>query len=155
MKTGVTRMFLVVGAAALLASATACNKHGRFKPGGDGVSRDQFTFESTSWMPQTVTVRDTRTGDAIWSLDVPVGQQLVVRFVRDKGPDDFYPDAMQWDMMKLGTRHATLTNSIGVPPSSARLLEPTLRPAPEMPGALLTDGDVPPPDQPARMESQN
>jgi hypothetical protein len=132
---------MILTAATALSTAAACAQ-GRYKPGGDGVSRDQFTYESASWMPQTVTVHDTRTGEAIWSLDIPVGQQLVVRFVRDAGPDEFYPDAMKWEVMERGTRKAALTHMIGVPPADARLIEPTLRPAPEMPGTRLSSGDM-------------
>ena len=154
MRTGLTRTVMILALTGALAGAAACNKQGRFKPGGDGVSRDQFTYESASWMPQTVTIHDTRTGEAIWSMDIPVGQQLVVRFVRDAGPDEFYPDAMRWAMMERGTRQGTLSNMIGVPPADARLIEPTLRPAPELPGARLSSGDLDAPNgDPATMEN--
>lgn len=109
-------------------------------PGGPRASRDRFVYESTEWMPQTVTVRDTRTGEAIWAMDVPVGRQLIMQFRPGRGEGGYYPDSMEWALADRG-KGAKLQTMISVPGPTARIVEPTLRPAPEMPGAILSPED--------------
>lgn len=127
------RVFAAAVVCGAVAAMSAC-----YYPGGPGYSADQHTYESTAWQPWTVTVRDTRTGEAVWSLDVPVGQQLVVRFREGRGTDDQHtPDMMQWDLMPVGKRFGQgLHNSVPVPPSHARRLEPELRAVPELPADM-------------------
>jgi len=43
-----------------------------------GCSMDKHLFESTMSSPKTVAIVDTVSGDALWSMDVPVGQRLVL-----------------------------------------------------------------------------
>jgi hypothetical protein len=133
---------LAVAAGLLLALGTG----GCYYPGGPGYSADTFTYESTSWQPWTVTVVDTRTGQTIWSVDVPVGKQLVVAFKPDRGNKDTgMPDLMQWEIFPLGTRTGTLTNSLVCPPAGSRRLDPTLRPTPELPEDMAVAAPVRPP----------
>jgi hypothetical protein len=118
-----------------------CNTYKGYYPGGGYTSRDRFTYESTSWMPQTVTVRDTRTGEDLWSIDVPVGKKVVVWFKPGLGPGQPYPDAMEWALFDLDVDKGPLPNMVGVPSADARLVIATLRPAPEMPGETLAPED--------------
>jgi hypothetical protein len=119
---------------------------GCYYPGGPGYSADRFTYESTTWQPWTVTLQDTRTGQDFWSVEVPVGQQLVVGFVKGEGlEDEFVPDLMQWQLMPIGNRFGGLENSIPVPPANARLLLPRLRKAPELPADMVAAQGGPPP----------
>lgn len=107
---------------------------GCYSPGGSGFSTDTHTYVSTSWQPYTVTVQDTRTRQNLWSIDVPVGKQLVVHFRAGdgvKGSDT--PDLMEWEIMDAGEMFGQLDNSVPVP--ADRQLLPTLRPTPELPGA--------------------
>src|SRR5688572_18835336 len=111
---------------------------GCYVPGGDGFSTDTHTYVSTPWQPYTVTLKDTRTGKDFWSIDVPVGKQLVVQFKKDEGiPNSPTPDLMRWEIMESGEMFGDLDNSIPVPPSDgSRRLDPTLRPAPEPPESM-------------------
>ena len=106
--------------------------------GGPGYSNDSHTYISNAWRPWTVTLVDTRTGEAVWSVDIPVDQQLSIRFRKGDGPSDELPDMMDWGLMDAGKKYGHRKNRLPVPGPDARLLKPTLRPTPEMPGAILT-----------------
>lgn len=112
---------------------------GCYFAGGPGYSADRFTYPSHSWAPQTVSLIDTRTDETLWSVDVPVGQQLVVNFIRDRGDNDTMADMMQWRVMDLGRRFGPLDNRMSVPPYDARLLDVRIREPGEMPGAVLPE----------------
>ncbi len=107
--------------------------------GGPFFSNDKHTYVSTSWRPWTISLIDTRTGEPVWSVDVPVGKQVTVQFREGSGPNQFKPDMMDWEIREAG-RRGVLRNQIPVPPSHVRRLEPTIRPAPEAPGALELPG---------------
>lgn len=128
---------LACGAGLVLAASTGgCGLAYRagWNPGGSGVSTDKYTYVSEPWEPKTVELVDTRTGETLWSVDVPVGQQLAMRFYRDREKDDAYtPDLMRWDLMKAGTRFRRLENAMPVPPRNSRRIDMSLRPAPEFP----------------------
>lgn len=100
-------------------------------PGGPRYSADRYTIESTTWQPQTATLIDTRTGEPVWSVDIPVGQQLVVGFSRGTGPNEARPDEIVWELMPLGKRFGTRNSRMACPPASVRRLDTTLRPTPE------------------------
>ncbi|HMN41443.1 MAG TPA: hypothetical protein PKE29_11405 [Phycisphaerales bacterium] len=132
-------LFLLAGAASL---------GGCYTEGGPGMSLDQHVYVSRPWQPWTVTLRDTRTGQEFWSMDVPVGKRLAISFSTDTGTEDKYtPDKMNWALVDeekdMGFR---LTNSLPVPPANSRRLEPTLRTAPELPESMVTvtKGTLPP-----------
>ncbi len=122
----------LLGAAAL---STGC-----YYEGGPLKSADRFTYASTSWQPKTITLVDTRTGEALWSVDVPVGKQLVIDFNAERRADntEWLPDEALWDIMPNTRRHGALKNKMRVPPSSARRVDVTLRPVPEMPSGAPT-----------------
>ena len=40
--------------------------------GGIGYSADSYTYVSRTWEPKTISVIDTRTGETIWTLELPV-----------------------------------------------------------------------------------
>lgn len=110
---------------------------GCHKEGGFAYSNDQFTYVSDEWRPWTVTLIDSRTGESLWSIDVPVGQQLAVGFREGSGPNEFKPDMMDWGLMPAGRWFGARNNTLPVPPSHARRLEPVLRPTPELAGTPL------------------
>jgi len=109
-----------------------------------GMSLDRYTYESTPWRPWTVNLIDTRTHETIWSAEVPPGKQLVVVFRKGKGPTPENPDLMTWEITEAGRRFGAQSNKLPVPPRQARLLAPTLRPAPEFPASASAQ-EVPPP----------
>lgn len=112
-------------------------------PGGSGFSTDTHTYVSTSWQPYTITLKDTRTGQDFWSIDVPVGKQLVVHF--REGDDSLKgtptPDTMEWEIMDEGELFGQLDNSIAVPSKHDRRLDVTIRATPELPESMT--GGVP------------
>ncbi len=129
--------------AALIAGALGLALGGCYGPGGPGWSADQHTYESTSTMPWTVDLYDTRTGETFWTYEVPVGRQLVIRFLAGQGTDDAQtPDKMQWGEMDIGDRFGKLESSTPVPPAWARLLEPRLRPTPELPPEMIAEESI-------------
>ncbi|MCL4743122.1 MAG: hypothetical protein KJZ54_13070 [Phycisphaerales bacterium] len=105
-----------------------------FDPGGSGASIDEYTYVSEPYAPQTITVVDTRTGEAVFAMDVPVGQQLVINF-DDKRiqSEEWMSGVMRWRLMPAGHMYGRLTNRIAVPPPSSRRVDVTLRATPEFP----------------------
>lgn len=95
---------------------------------------DTYVYVSTPWQPKTVTVYDTRTGEAFWSVDVPVGERLAVKFVEGTGPNEFRPDEIKWELMPQSRMAGPLSNRAPAPPPRARRIEMTLRAAPEIEG---------------------
>ncbi len=128
-----SRLVLAVaaGATPLL---SGCHSLNTMKPGGRGASLDQFTYVSDAWSPKTVRLVDTRSQEEIWSMDVPVGQKLIVRFYPNKTKDNVdFPDAMRWDVIPATQLATLLDNSMPVPGRWARRLEMELRKGAEYP----------------------
>jgi hypothetical protein len=105
--------------------------------GGWLGSYDNYTYVSTSWQPKTVTLFDTRTGESLWSVDIPVGKQLNLGFRKGTGPNEYKPDEMVWEIKMGGRIFGSRDNKVPVPPHTARRVEMTLRAAPEMPRAEM------------------
>jgi len=136
--------------AALLAAAALS---GCYQPGGPYWSADTHTYWSTTWAPKTVSLLDTRTGETIWTAEVPVDKQLVMQFVEDRGRGGELPDLMQWEIMDRGRNFGSLSNQTPVPAKHRRRVDLALRPAPEAPDEAmdaappvrdLDTGDEPP-----------
>ena len=132
---------LSLGAASGCALLTACQNTGGglslFSEGGTGISEDKHVYVSRAWQPWTVTLRDTRTGQAFWSIDVPVGKKLAIQFLEAHGTkDNFSPDLMKWGLMDEFDPYTNLANSLPVPAADVRRLEPTLRATPELPADM-------------------
>lgn len=128
---------LAAGAlAALPLAAAGCNWES-----GTGFSQNRFIYRSNAWRPQTLTLVDTRTGEVLWSLDVPVGQQAVVGFHKNVYEDtnQIMPDELYWGLMPADDMVKGPSSRMPCPPADSRLLEVSLRPTPEMPNAVLTN----------------
>lgn len=135
-----TRLLIVAGSVAMLAAAQGCSMLGN-RPGGRGMSEDRYTYVSTPNMAQTVALRNTWTGEVIWTVEVPVGQQLVVRFVDSSSKTEAQGwDLMRWSLMSLGSNTNNLENQIVVPPASGRRLEGSIRKGPELASAAWAGG---------------
>lgn len=102
--------------------------------GGSYWSDDRYVFASRSWQPKTVTLIDTRTGESLWSVDVPVGKELHVGFSQGTGPNEYKPDEVVWEMWEDGRRFGSKDNRMPCPGRDVRRLDMTLRSRPEMPG---------------------
>ena len=112
----------------LLACLAACT----YEPGGGQSSNDTFTYRSTAQLPQNVTVVNTCTGEKVATFEVPVGQQLVVKFLNRKNSEEGAQDVMRWEIMDWGRLNITpLGNQQMVPPASCRRLDVSYRAIPE------------------------
>jgi hypothetical protein len=146
-----------VAAAGLLTAA--CGPTGVYRPyfdeGGSGASINEFTYVSLPHQPKSVSVIDTRTQEVIFSMDIPVGQQLVMNFDDKKeaeAKDRYMPATMRWALMPAGNRYGSLSNRLSVPAASSRLVEWDIRPGPEVSAPPQVETMVPPPlpDEPVR-----
>ncbi len=104
---------------------------------GCRASLDRHVYASSAWYPQTVTLMDTRTGESIWSVDVPVGKQLIVGFRDGVGPNADKPDVMYWSITDAGRRASRGKSHMAVPDETARVLVPTKRTTPESSDASM------------------
>ena len=135
-----TRDLCGLAMAGLLASASGlagCSGaglayRGYHDEGGTGYSEDKMVYMSRPHDPKTVTLVDTRTGEPLWTMDVPVGRKLVVNFEsgRAQGTPD-RPDLMRWGLMDESDRMGRTHNAMPVPRANARRLDVSLRPTPE------------------------
>ncbi|MBL4698014.1 MAG: hypothetical protein JKX70_04185 [Phycisphaerales bacterium] len=110
-------------------------------PGGNFRSTDSFTYISTPFEPLTVTLYDQRDNEPLWTVDVPVGQKVTVRFLSGKAKEGTTrrPDIMQWEIYDQTKRRANLTNTMAVPGADSRLLKVALRDGVEYPDEELDD----------------
>jgi hypothetical protein len=119
-----------------LASLTAallggCNA---YSPGGSGKTNDVFTYESTAAMPATVVLKDMRSGETLWTNEVPVGKRLVVRFHSNRYKENpAMPDMMRWGVLKSGQKYGELDSEMAVPDQYSRRLDLIDREAGELP----------------------
>lgn len=124
---------LVIAAAATLTSLGGCVNQ-MWNPGGPLASRDAYTYESTTVMPQTVTLTDLRTEQVLYTWVIPVDQQLIIRFRQGEGNDNnVTPDRCEWDLIPRGKASATPRYAFNVAPASARRIDSFLRTTPESP----------------------
>lgn len=97
-------------------------------------SNSTFTYVSETWSPKTVQVIDTRSNEAIFSLRLPVGKQLTMKFLEGEGDDPVStPDRMQWEVWDAPQSTGKLSNQLTVPPAGARRIQMTIRDVPEYP----------------------
>jgi len=123
---------MVAAAAGAMLAGGGCLQFAGQTPAGPHHSADMYTYESTRFTPQTVTLVDLRTQEELWTTDVPVGQRLVVRFFdnANEGTEQF-PAQMRWALMDAGGGPRPLANEVVAPPQDARRLDVEFRDAPE------------------------
>jgi hypothetical protein len=134
---------------------------------GCAASRDQTTFRSTHDQPKSVSVIDTTTGETLWAMDVPVGQELELEVIREEGArgknllqaSNQPPTSMSWTLYAVKDDDEALrSNTIDLPGRPVRLSY-SLREAGARPRAMLREPqatDSPPPGtqpEPEPMES--
>lgn len=106
-----------------------------YRPGGnpffDGPN-SATTWESTEEVPKTITVIDTRSGERIFVMEIPVGQKLVIDFVEDLGDNEVItPDLMSWEVFPSDVGYGPLTNALTVPNRWSRRIDVSIRPSSE------------------------
>lgn len=131
-------------AAAILVSAmlTGCVKQlVSNTPGGSHRSSDSYTYISTPFEPLTVTLYDQRDHEPLWTVDVPIGQKVTVRFLSNKAEEGTTrrPDIMQWEIYDQTKRRSSLSNTMAVPGADSRLLKVAIRSTVEYPDEELDD----------------
>ncbi|MCC6676125.1 MAG: hypothetical protein IT436_03175 [Phycisphaerales bacterium] len=126
------RALLVSLAAAGSLAAMGCVG---YHPGGNLQSEDTFTYWSTPHMPQTVTLVDTRTNEKMWTYEIPVGKELVMKFYKDTSPGEHLSDTMRWEVMDVEKTSGPLDNVLPVPDQFSRRVDVEVRPTPEQPPA--------------------
>lgn len=120
----------VLSASGLLAGVSGCRLQ---NPGGRLQSEDEHTFPSTAHEPVTVKLIDTRDQQELWSMDVPVGQWLTIRFYNDRVDNPTKPDVMRWAVRDANSGDTRLLNQIPVPDRYSRRIVTELRAGPEYP----------------------
>ncbi|MBC8310057.1 MAG: hypothetical protein H8E83_06060 [Planctomycetes bacterium] len=86
------------------------------------------TWQSTEESPKTVTIIDTRSGERIFVMEIPVGKKLVIDFIKDSGDNNVLtPDLMMWEVFPSGVGYGPLSNSMTVPNGWSRRIDITLR----------------------------
>lgn len=109
-----------------------------YRPGGQQATRGVHTFESTQDFLQSIQIVDLATNDVIWSIHVPLGEQVVLRFYDQHDPENVErPALMRWELMPRGTRWGELDNAIPVPAYDRRLMNVFYRDRDMAPGLEL------------------
>ena len=117
-----------------LASRVAMLAAGCYSPDGGLMPSTGrgFVYQSTPMQPTTVSLIDTRTQEAFFSMDIPPGKQLQFNFLSGGGDDPVYtPDRMVYAVWEIGNQIGTLDNQLTCPPASCRRIDVTFRKAPE------------------------
>lgn len=118
-------------------------------PGGNMNSDDSYTYVSTPYEPLTVTLYDNRDNEPLWTVDVPIGSKVSLRFLENKAKEGTTrrPDIMQWVIYDDSRRTARYDNTMAVPPARSRLMRVSLRQGPEFPEELPEEQTFPNPDE--------
>ena len=151
MTTPRKRFITTLGLCGLLVAGLGAG--GCWSPGGRLASFDQYLFESTSFDPTTITIVDSRTGQAVWSYDVPVDKALAINFLDDVRPEtQEYPDDMEWGVWprlstgNLYAKQALDQPIVKVPSAAYRRIDKKQRPAPELPSDMTPGLPSAPPE---------
>ena len=118
---------LAVPALAMAMCLASCTT---YTPAGDGISHDAMTYPSTSLNPATLQLKDTRTGEVLWTYEVPPDRELVIRFYPGRNSvNPEMPDEMRWEEWEKDQRHGSLENKMPVPAKEYRRVDVTYRKA--------------------------
>ena len=156
----VTRSLSIALAAGSFVALAGCLTFNGQRAQGRAASLDMTVLESTSFEPKTATVIDVRDQQEIFSMEIPVGYKLIMRFYDDRLEDPYMPAVMRWDVVETTNSFTSLRNRIPAPPVGSRRIEWTLRSSPEQPPeeplpTLRVDDptlDAPAPFQPPRRD---
>jgi len=135
-----TRVLMIGGALLSAALLNGCflKNYVTNSPSGQMRSKDAFTYTSTPFEPLSVTLYDSRDKEPLWTVDVPVGKKVTIRFLKNRSEDATArrPDIMQWEIYDDTMRRSSLSSTMAVPGAEARLLKVALRDGPEYPVEL-------------------
>jgi len=116
--------------------------------GGNMRSDDSYTYISTPYEPLTVTLYDNRDNEPLWTVDVPIGSKVSLKFLKNKVKEGTTrrPDIMQWAIYDAKRRTARYENTMAVPSAESRLMRVSIRKGPEFPEERIEDQTFPDPD---------
>ena len=142
---------LAVLAVLLILPMTGCFYAGQAfskTPGGNMYSDDSYTYISTPYEPLTVTLYDNRDNEPIWTVDVPIGSKVSLRFRKNKVKEGTTrrPDIMEWVIYDQKRRTARYENTMAVPSPESRMMRVSLRKGPEFPEEAPDEQIFPNPD---------
>lgn len=119
----------------LAASVLLAGCYPGYRTGGNRKTDDTFTYVSQPFQPLTITLVDTRTDEILFTREIPVGQQLTIKFVDgDGGSNPSMPDLMKFELFDDQTTFARLSEGIPVPPAHSRRIDVEVRDGPELRG---------------------
>jgi len=95
-------------------------------------STEVYRYYSTPFVPQTVTLVNTVTGEQLWTVDVPAGRELKISF-RDtpNRANAAGLDEMTWSIGPRGRPMEGPNSTMQVPGPESRRFDVTHRPGPE------------------------
>ena len=111
--------------ASLCGVAAASLLSGCYAPGGglNPVTGGAQTIQSTARAVKVFQILDTRSNEAVFSLEIPVGKQFTYQFIKDRGDDPVNrPDLMKYQLFDIGKTSGRLRNGISVPDGYSRLV---------------------------------
>jgi hypothetical protein len=122
-----------------------------YTPGGDPFTNgpdSAATYQSSEEFPKTITLIDTRSGEHLFVMEVPVGKKLVIDFVADSGDNTVLtPDLMSWQVFPNDVSYGPLSNSMTVPNRWSRRIDVTFRESSEYANQAV--------DRPLRVDEVN
>ena len=121
------RSALAVLALTVISGLSACS----YTPGGMGYSDGPMTYVSDPYSPKTITIKDSRNGQVVWTYEVPVGRQVVFQIFPGKDQTKNFPDTLKWKEMPAGLGSGELSNSMPCPPREMCVIDMSLRTTPE------------------------
>jgi hypothetical protein len=132
----------------LVGASTSCKM---YAPGGNPFfngPESAATYQSTEEMPKTIVLADTRSGERLFVMEIPVGKKLVIDFIKDSGDNNVLtPDLMMWEVFPNNVNYGPLSNSMTVPNGWSRKLDVTFRNSSEYSNPIT--------DRPLRVDEVN
>ncbi|MCA9290363.1 MAG: hypothetical protein KDA25_04490 [Phycisphaerales bacterium] len=119
------RRVVMTGLAMFLGAVGMMTMPGCYTPDGGFWPRTGAaqTYYSTERQAKVVTIVDTRTNEAVFTAEIPIGHQLTLDFVSNRGDDPVMsPDLMRYAIWPKGKTTGTLRNSQSVPSADSRMI---------------------------------
>lgn len=121
----IKKVMITVSALTAALFITGCHRPQGAFMSYTGGSNTYFSYETR---PVTITIVDLRTGEEIFTMNVPPGKQLTFDFKDGEGDDPVYtPDLMRYEVFDMGTQNGKLRNTLNVPPANARRIDVAYR----------------------------
>ncbi len=122
-----------------------------YTPGGNPFFNgpdSAATYQSTEESPKTVTLLDSRSGERLFVMEIPVGKKLVIDFIADSGDNEVLtPDLMMWEVFPDDVNYGPLSNSMTVPNGWSRKINVDIRNSSEYANPIA--------DRPLRVDEVN